>query len=297
MSRSTSQFVMQPLHFGWAALHSKPKGIVVFIGGAFFGSFPTFFYRAFLQSLHGEGYTIVALPFRFSFRHWDIAISLAKYQKEFKYELLAEARRLGYAEEIYREDPGSDSFNYIWVGHSLGCKYLSLLELLSEPDEQQLSLNLKPCLDQNQQAIIASSVAGATAVEKPLLNQPSVLLDPVISDLDNAVPLKVLQRLLDRWIKVKPSREETFCLIGTTRLFNLTSLVSFESQLASITVHRLIALLSSRLRSSILLRLRAHLAILGWHSVNPRIVSATIEGIDRLAALQMASTTTTPVAR
>ncbi|MEB3305091.1 MAG: hypothetical protein VKL58_02620 [Cyanobacteriota bacterium] len=172
-----------------------------------------------------------------------------------------------------------------------------MLELLSEPDEQQLSLNLKPCIDQNQQAIIVSSVAGATAVEKPLLNQPSILLDPVISDLDNAVPLKVLQRLLDRWIKVKPSREETFCLISTTRLFNLTSLVSFESQLASITIHRLIVLLSSRLRSSTLLRLKDHLAILGWYSVNSTIVSATIEAIDRLAALQMASTATTPVAR
>ncbi|MCP9792355.1 DUF1350 family protein [Vulcanococcus limneticus Candia 3F8] len=67
------------LHFGWAALPPQPRAVVIFLGGAFFGSFPTLFYRALLRDLYGAGYGAVAIPFRFSIRHWDIAISLAIY--------------------------------------------------------------------------------------------------------------------------------------------------------------------------------------------------------------------------
>jgi hypothetical protein len=41
----------QPLSFSWVAIHPNPKGVVQFIGGAFFGTFPTVFYRYFLAGL------------------------------------------------------------------------------------------------------------------------------------------------------------------------------------------------------------------------------------------------------
>ncbi|HEY9709264.1 MAG TPA: DUF1350 family protein, partial [Oculatellaceae cyanobacterium] len=67
---TTFKFI--PLSSSWVAIHPKPKGVIQFIGGAFFGSLPTLFYRHFLSKLFANGYTIIALPFRFSFEHWSI---------------------------------------------------------------------------------------------------------------------------------------------------------------------------------------------------------------------------------
>jgi len=50
-----SSFRFQPLLFSWVALHPKPKGVIQFVGGAFFGSFPTLFYRYFLSQLFEAG--------------------------------------------------------------------------------------------------------------------------------------------------------------------------------------------------------------------------------------------------
>jgi hypothetical protein len=286
MSLPVVPFRFQALHFCWAALHPAPKGIIVFIGGAFFGSFPTFFYRGFLRSLHEQGYTIVALPFRFSFRHWDIALSLVTYQDEFNNELLGEARRLGYRDEIYRENPRSKEFNYAWMGHSLGCKYISLLEILSDLESDSLRSELGDCIGAKQATLLFSSLQTTSLEKNTLMNQPSILLDPVLSDLDNAVPSRVLQRLLSRWIKVRPSREENFCIIGKSKLFNLSALVSFGSLLSRQTIGGLLASIGHRLVVSRVLDLISHLAILGWKSANPAIVKAAIESIDRLASIQ-----------
>ena len=64
-----NSFKFRPISFSWVAIHPNPKGIIQFIGGAFFGTFPTVFYRYFLEELFKQGYTIIALPFKFSFRH------------------------------------------------------------------------------------------------------------------------------------------------------------------------------------------------------------------------------------
>jgi hypothetical protein len=78
MSKS---FKFQPVSFSWVAVHPQPKGVVQFLGGTFLGSLPTLFYRYFLQQLFEEGYTVVSLPFRFTFRHWPLAIGLLKEQQ------------------------------------------------------------------------------------------------------------------------------------------------------------------------------------------------------------------------
>jgi len=122
-------FRFSPVGFSWVAIHPKPKGVIQFIGGAFFGTFPTVFYRYFLQSLFEEGYTIVALPFRFSFRHWAIAIGLLKEQEVLRQELST----------ITGSDFYQDKANYFWLGHSLGCKYIALLEFLSGEHWRQIA--------------------------------------------------------------------------------------------------------------------------------------------------------------
>ncbi|TAE94818.1 MAG: DUF1350 domain-containing protein, partial [Oscillatoriales cyanobacterium] len=85
-------FKFQPISFSWVALHPQPKGVIQFIGGTFFGTFPTVFYRDFLKKLFADGYTIVALPFRFSFRHWPIAVSLLQEQEILRKELTEVAK-------------------------------------------------------------------------------------------------------------------------------------------------------------------------------------------------------------
>ncbi|UBF27039.1 DUF1350 family protein [Kovacikia minuta CCNUW1] len=89
-------FRFKPLTAAWAALHPNPKGVIFFIGGAFFGTFPTVCYRYLLRNLFNQGYTIVAFPFRFSFRHWSVAVSLARCKTEIRQELILEAKRSGF---------------------------------------------------------------------------------------------------------------------------------------------------------------------------------------------------------
>ncbi|MFM7424154.1 MAG: DUF1350 family protein [Elainella sp.] len=209
-----SHFQFQPISFSWVAIHPQPKAVIQFMGGAFFGSFPTLFYRYFLQTLFEAGYTIVALPFRFSFRHWSIARDLLQEQAALRQLLTQQTGSLFY----------QDSANYFWVGHSLGCKYIALLELLSGQWSNQATV----CLP------LASLPDISILEQGGILNQPSLLIAPDLSNTESAIPIRPIARGLD-WLGlgVLPTREQTQCLIEHSNLFNLTALVAFaEDKLA-----------------------------------------------------------------
>lgn len=202
----------QPISFSWVALHPQPKGVIQFMGGAFFGSFPTLFYRYFLQSLFESGYTIVALPFRFSFRHWSIALDLLKEQVALRQTLT----------ELTDDDLYQESANYFWIGHSLGCKYIALLELLSGEAWQH---HAAICLPKPHDPIW---MARAELKQVSILNQPSLLIAPDLSDTESAIPIPIVAHWLDRFrLGVLPTRCQTQCLIERSALFNLTALISF----------------------------------------------------------------------
>jgi hypothetical protein len=214
-------FRFSPVSFSWVAIHPKPKGVIQFMGGAFFGTFPTVFYRYFLQTLFEEGYTIIALPFRFSFRHWAIAIDLLKEQNRLCRELTAIANNLGYEDKVYQEKA-----NYFWLGHSLGCKYIALLEFLSSQQWQEIT---ESCVEQTAYRQIEAIIANANLENVSILDQPSLLIAPDISDTESAIPVRAIARLLDRvGLGVKPTRSQTQCFIERSRLFNLTALISFD---------------------------------------------------------------------
>lgn len=120
----TAKFELKPLGFHWVALRPNPIGVVQFIGGAFFGTFPTLFYRSLLQDCYEKGYTVIALPFRFTFQHWSVAIELVQEQIALREALVQEAKRLGYASDLYEITPQEQAGKYLWLGHSLGCKYV-----------------------------------------------------------------------------------------------------------------------------------------------------------------------------
>lgn len=215
----------KPISFSWVAIHPNPKGVVQFIGGAFLGSHPTLFYRYFLRKVFEEGYTIIALPFRFSFRHWPIAISLLKEQQVLRKELTNIAHSLGYEHEIYQ-----DKSNYFWIGHSLGCKYITLLEFFSGEDWEKI---LEGCVGNSelQYQQIKTSLQD-TELEKPSIKgQASLLIAPDISDTESAIPkpLTFVARFLDKvGLGVLPTKRQTQCFIEGSHLFNLTALISFK---------------------------------------------------------------------
>lgn len=241
------KFKFKPISNSWVAIHPQPKGVVQFIGGAFFGTFPTIFYRYFLNQLYDAGYTIIALPFRFTFNHWSVAISLVKEQYVIRREVVKEAINLGYDYDIYLKDT-----NFSWVGHSLGCKYIALLEFLSG-EWQQVKQNIKLCeanysrftnivndienlsldldLEKRKTEVIIENYVG----KKPeiinlfIKGQSSLLIAPDISNTENAIPIHLLAKLIDNFgLGVTPNLKQTYCLITRSKLFKLIALVCFK---------------------------------------------------------------------
>lgn len=206
----------QPVSFSWVALHPEPRGVIQFIGGAGFGSLPTLSYRYFLQRLFDAGYSIVALPFRFSFRHWSIALSLLAEQQKLKGILTEIAAKAGYQHEIYQQTD-----RYYWVGHSLGCKYIILLELLSGEWRE----DVEQCTDSKTAEWLLDRLPPGCAIR----SQRSLLIAPDLSDTESAIPIKSLARFLERLgLGVRPNQRQSKCLIHRSDLFNLTAMISFD---------------------------------------------------------------------
>lgn len=244
-------FQFQPLCSSWVALHPSPKGVVQFIGGAFFGRLPTAYYRLFLQKIFENGYTIVALPFRSTLNHWAIALDLLEEHYRLRHALVEMAFAASQCSvggtnwnyQIYLKPE-----NYAWVGHSLGCKYIALLEILTGQASSVMgyfkSLDLSPLelrLIQLKVTELEHLVHQLSTQIKRLtqeniqfetigiFNEPSILLAPVITDLTTAIPLKTLQALMiSLGINVLPTVEQTHQLIQHSQCFNLTAVIQFE---------------------------------------------------------------------
>jgi hypothetical protein len=161
----------------WVARRPNPIGVVEFIGGALLGTAPIVGYDYFLRTLYDANYTVIATAFRFGLNHEKVA-----------QDLLCEHKKVMDTQEI---NPSVPRF---WVGHSLGCKYITLLE-----------------------------------ASRKIMNQPSLLIAPDISDTRDAVPLPFLPEYLDSIGQgVTPSRQQIQELLKTSDLFNLTALISFD---------------------------------------------------------------------
>jgi len=136
-------------------------------------------------------------------------------------ELTAIANQLGYEAEIYQSKA-----NYFWLGHSLGCKYIALLEFLSGPKWKSIT---EACVEPTAYQQIEAIIANAGLEDASILDQPSLLVAPDISDTESAIPIRAIARFLDRvGLGVKPTRKQTQCFIERSQLFNLTALISFH---------------------------------------------------------------------
>ncbi len=220
------EFKFYPVAHSWVARHPEPKGVIQFIGGAFFGTFPGFFYEYLLHEFFREGYTIVAFPFSFTLQHWFNAIDLLEEQQVIRQYLLMMSRDDQVSQTTYRRQEA-----YVWVGHSLGCKYLALLELLANwnNDPNQARVTIQGCA-KNSEKQVKQLEQRLYRLRTSIKNQASILIAPVVSDTQSAVRIAALAQVIDDlgW-GVLPTQEETFCFIQKSNLFNLTAVIPFVS--------------------------------------------------------------------
>ncbi len=165
-----ASFEFKVISSSWVALHPEPDGVVQFIGGAFFGTLPNFSsplmgwslfdlspivsYHYLLEQVFVRGYTVVVGLPRMTFDHWEMASQLLEKQQKLPASLFREAEQLGYNTHVYQQPQ-----SYLWIGHSLGAKYITLLRSLSLkriqlrarearlpiPVEEQPALLIAPC--------------------------------------------------------------------------------------------------------------------------------------------------------
>jgi hypothetical protein len=221
----------QALSKSQIALNPNPKGVIQFIGSFVFGSFPLRSYKYLLKFLFDQGYTLIVYRFPFNpfqFRHWSVAIHLLAEQYKLRKAIFDQLRRENASEDVlkfYAEDE-----NYLWLGHSLGCKYIILLEILSNSSQERNRI-LRDCLgDDYQEAIeeikksrlqFAQEINTSTFIR----GQPSLFLAP---EINNTFPflggsIRPTSRL------GFPNREQTQCLICQSQnLFNLTGIIAFD---------------------------------------------------------------------
>ena len=243
-----------------------------------------------MKEIFHAGYTIVAIPFRFTFRHWSVSIEIFEALEELREAIYQEAQFRGYTNNIdlYHEKPTSKKFNYLWLGHSLGGKYISLLEILTGLKSEE---DLKRVFDKSVNTQQAQDVLkelerlGIDISEISIENQPSLLLAPAIVGLESAIPIPPLAGLLKAiGIDVQPDVEETKRLILSSGLFTLLALIAFFTDTyAGPTVSWFSENLSKRLiKPLITLPKTNHLTPLGWKSGNEILARTAITEIGEL---------------
>lgn len=234
----------------WVAIHPHPKGIIQFIGSFIFGSFPINSYKYLFQNLFEQGYTIFVFPFPLTplkFDHWQVAINLLKEEYNLRVEIirfLTQNHKISHHDlEVYLDDS-----NYYWLGHSLGCKYITLLEILSN-DSIQRNLIIQNALrdryDEKLKSLINSVDIAREKAEQQISkllnksikinkyfiqNQPSILLAPEISNTVtiNKINIPKNQSLSNFELIVSPNARETkYMITQSQNLFNLTGIISF----------------------------------------------------------------------
>jgi hypothetical protein len=249
------------LHFkafshSWVAIHPNPKGIIQFVGSFFiFGSLPTVFYYFLLKSLYAQRYTIIAYPSSIIppllwksmlVNHWSASLRLLHEEYAIRAELIAHI--LEYTDRKCL-DVYLNQSNYFWLGHSLGCKYISILEILSN-DSQNLVNNLEQCgITKKQFPIIESKIAHLELERKNsvcqintllannqvdyqfsskrlIIDQPSIFLAPEIYGTEE---INKESRSAIPFFGLFPDGKTTKCLINSSKnFFGLTALISFS---------------------------------------------------------------------
>ena len=277
LRKTDEDYCFKPFSHSWVAIHPHPQGIIQFVGSFFlFGSLPTIFYSALLKSLYQQRYTIIAYPssvlppLRWKSKlvdHWSASIQLLKEEYAIKTELVAHILNC----TITNRDSLNvylDHSNYFWLGHSLGCKYISLLEILSD-GTQDITHYLRQCgltkrqsnmvgedlqnielerinSDRQIELLLAQNkISRSVSSRKFILDQPAIFLAAEIYGTEerNGKPTSAIP-----FFDLFPDGKTTICLIDHSQnLFNLTALIAFRfDRISKDDVKALKNVLSSR---------------------------------------------------
>ncbi len=209
----------QNLGSHWVALYPEPKGFIQFIGGAFLGTppiiayflgvassyfhtLPLVSYHFLLENLLRAGYSIAVVPYLLTVNHWPVAKQLLIEQRQLPIELLKAVENLGYATSPYQNPK-----NYLWVGHSLGCEYITLL--------RSLSWQSKPSGNPEQ-------LDSLFRIE----NQPALLIAPCFQPPAWLKPYKQPTQAFARQLLVETGRRAPTAMISFNQDFTAGNLVS-----------------------------------------------------------------------
>lgn len=213
---------------GFVAIHPKPQGVIQFVGGFFFGGwFPQWWHKELLELLFTEKYTIIINVFANSSDHWGEAIKLVAFQESILTEVREIAKRKNYEYNIYELSNLEKKGKYFWLGHSLGCKYIALLELLTDLETEAVEEALKNTFGELEaEKIKEALVRNESDLSRvSIKNQSSILLAPVVRDFP-----KIIESI---GLKIRPTKADTFKLIveatkGDRNLFNLLAGMSLK---------------------------------------------------------------------
>jgi len=185
----------------YVAIPENPIGVVEFYGGQFFGQFPVSTYDYFLKCIYDAGYAVIAVPYKFSTDHISVAQELLHVRDCVK--------------DAY---PEIAALKFFWIGHSLGCKLIAMLEAWTDTETNQFVLPKSF----NRATENMLELAG-------IRDQPSVLIAPVFADSKDIVPIPALAEIIDGLgCGVVPTRQEVRDKIQESDLFNLTGVICFE---------------------------------------------------------------------
>ncbi|WP_404783301.1 DUF1350 family protein [Altericista sp. CCNU0014] len=123
------------LPHGFASIHPDPEGVVHFIGGYFFGSGVSCWYKTLLDSLQ-QRFTVHSYSYSFAqLSHWTIAKDLLEQIEQVKQAGIKTAKQMGYNPKIY-----TDPSKHCLVGHSLGCECIGLIRFLGFDKNKQIQI-------------------------------------------------------------------------------------------------------------------------------------------------------------
>lgn len=186
-------------------LHPQPRRMIQFIGGFAFGSFPALFYkRLAMQLCEQKRYSVVLHPFPFNPfipDHWRLALDLYVRLRTLQ---LRDLPLLSTNASFYLQRS-----NHVWLGHSLGCKLIELLETLSlEPEPRRAALMeiLSPEEVERIQALIDGTVVQLQRLSSELSNQQNQPASDGAGGKTDARFNQELKRQLTRRLEGVPPR-------------------------------------------------------------------------------------------
>lgn len=216
----------QKVSESWVAVNpaSDSPGVVEFYGGYGFGHFPLASYGWLLDAVYAAGYSLVVVPYSSGFNHWETAGRLLKER-----------------EAVLQAMPALRGLPHWWLGHSLGCKLILLLDAATT--------------EANEFQPPAGSGADAFRGMRGVRDDRVVLVAPDISGTSAAIPVRWLAWLLDLLgLGVRPSPAQTYALLERTGVFRRAGMLAFAGDTIAgtketsppLTVARLYRILASR---------------------------------------------------